>query len=67
MIVSAAHELEVVCLVDDAVAGPDVFTDLSSGLRVESGISLDLLSADGSMFTSSDESGYGAALGKVDA
>ena len=55
--VSAAHELEVVCLVDEAVVGPDVFKDLPSGLRVESGDSLDLLSADNSMFTSSDESG----------
>ena len=57
MAVSAAHMLEVTSSLDVAVATPDVFNDLPSGLRVESGDSLDLLSADDSMFTSSVESG----------
>ena len=49
--------VEVTSSVDVAGATPDVFNDLPSGLRVESGDSLDLLSADDSMFTSPDESG----------
>ena len=49
------------------MATPDVFHDLPSGLRVESGDSLDLLSADGSILTSSIESGNGGASGDVDA
>ena len=42
---------------DDAISGSEVFNDLPSGLRVESGDSLDLLFADDSMFTSSVVSG----------
>ena len=44
-----------------AVAVSDVFNDLPSGLRVESGDSLDLLSTTESIDTSSVESGNGAA------
>ena len=57
MRVSTAHELEATCLAGDGVAVPDVFKDSPSGVRVESGDSLDLLSTGISMLTSSDESG----------
>ena len=52
MAVHAIQALDVTFSVDVAVATPDVFNDLPSGLRVESGDSLDLLSADDSMLTS---------------
>ena len=44
-----------------AAATPDVFNDLPSGLRVESGDPLDLLSADFSMFAFSIEVGNGGS------
>ena len=62
-----AYTLDVALSVGVAVATPDVFNDLPSGLRVESGDSLDLLSADDSILTSSAESGKGGASGDVDA
>ena len=65
--VSAAHAQEVTFSVGVAVATPDVFNDLPSGLRVESGDSLDLLLAGDSILTSSTESGKGGASGDVDA
>ena len=58
---SAAHALETTGSSVVAVATPDVFNDLPSGLRVESGDSLDLLSAGVSMLTSSVETGKGGA------
>ena len=58
---TAAHAHDATGSALVAVATPDVFRDLPSGLRVESGDSLDLLSAGASMFTSSSEVGKGGA------
>ena len=54
------------CLAGDCEAASDVFKDLPSGLVVVSGDSLDLLSADASILTSSDGSGEGGAPEKLD-
>ena len=55
--VLAAHALDATGSAFVAVATPDVFSDLLSGLRVESGDSLDLLSAGVSILASSTETG----------
>ena len=57
--VSAARALETTGSAIVAVATPDVFSDLPSGLRVESGDSLDLLLAGASILTSSTKTGKG--------
>ena len=58
---AAAHTYGATDSAPVAVATPDVLRDLPSGLRVESGDSLDLLSAGASIITSSSEVGKGGA------